>query len=268
MPDTMRSMRSGWIGRLRSATSTERDSFSRSNGTRRPERLTTMISRSCTRSKVVKRPPQSSQLRRRRMDCVLLGRTAVLDLGVLAAAVGAAHVQLSLSVAGRAEVRRDPTQAAAPSLGSSRSTDTRTHSRVDRETARQSAIASALTFGLDLGVAGLAVGGQAVQHLGHQAADLRNSATPKPRVVPAGEPMRMPDVTVRLLRIERHAVLVGGDVGAPQRLLGDVAGQLLGPQVDQQQVRVGAAGDEIVAGARSAPRPAPWHSRPRRAHRP
>jgi hypothetical protein len=28
----------------------------------------TMISRSCTRSKVVKRPPQSSQLRRRRID--------------------------------------------------------------------------------------------------------------------------------------------------------------------------------------------------------
>jgi hypothetical protein len=28
----------------------------------------TTISRSCTRSKVVKRPPQSSQLRRRRID--------------------------------------------------------------------------------------------------------------------------------------------------------------------------------------------------------
>jgi hypothetical protein len=53
---------------LRSAISTERASFLRSNGTRRPERLTTTISRSCTRSKVVKRPPQSSQLRRRRMD--------------------------------------------------------------------------------------------------------------------------------------------------------------------------------------------------------
>ena len=46
----------------------ERESFSRSNGTRRPERLMTMISRSCTRSKVVKRPPQSSQMRRRRID--------------------------------------------------------------------------------------------------------------------------------------------------------------------------------------------------------
>ena len=68
MPDTMRSMRSGRIGRLRSAISTERESFSRSNGTRRPERLMTVISRSCTRSKVVKRPPQSSQLRRRRID--------------------------------------------------------------------------------------------------------------------------------------------------------------------------------------------------------
>ena len=68
MPDTMRSMRSGWIGRFRSATSIERESFSRSNGTRRPERLMTTTSRSCTRSKVVKRPPQSSQMRLRRMD--------------------------------------------------------------------------------------------------------------------------------------------------------------------------------------------------------
>jgi hypothetical protein len=32
---------------------------------RRPFRLTTVISRSCTRSNVVKRPPQSAQMRRR-----------------------------------------------------------------------------------------------------------------------------------------------------------------------------------------------------------
>ena len=37
--------------------------------------LTTMSSRSCTRSKVVKRPPQSGQMRRRRIDAgSLVGR--------------------------------------------------------------------------------------------------------------------------------------------------------------------------------------------------
>ena len=63
----MRSTRSRSIGRLRSASSTERTSLSRSNGTLRPDRLTTVSSRSCTRSNVVKRPPQSGQMRRRRM---------------------------------------------------------------------------------------------------------------------------------------------------------------------------------------------------------
>jgi len=42
--------------------------LSRSKGTRRPERFTTVSSRSCTRSNVVNRPPQSGQMRRRRME--------------------------------------------------------------------------------------------------------------------------------------------------------------------------------------------------------
>jgi hypothetical protein len=67
MPLTMRSTRSGSTGRLRSAICTERISLSRSKGMRRPLRLTTVSSRSCTRSKVVKRPPQSAQTRRRLM---------------------------------------------------------------------------------------------------------------------------------------------------------------------------------------------------------
>ncbi len=67
MPLTSRSIRSGSTARLRSATSMERWSLSRSNGTRLPERLSTTTSRSCTRSKVVKRPAQSGQTRRRRI---------------------------------------------------------------------------------------------------------------------------------------------------------------------------------------------------------
>src|ERR1700679_4331579 len=60
-------MRSGSTGRFRQAIWIERNSLSRSNGTRRPARLMTVNSRSCTRSKVVKRKLQVRQTRRRRM---------------------------------------------------------------------------------------------------------------------------------------------------------------------------------------------------------
>src|ERR1700748_3919336 len=67
MDETIFSTRSGSTGRLRSETCTERISLSRSNGTRRPLRLITVSSRSCTRSKVVKRKLQDTQTRRRRI---------------------------------------------------------------------------------------------------------------------------------------------------------------------------------------------------------
>src|SRR5437763_8155216 len=60
-------MRSGSTGRLRSAICTERRSLSRSKGTRRPLRLITNSSRSCTRSNVVKRKLQARHTRRRRI---------------------------------------------------------------------------------------------------------------------------------------------------------------------------------------------------------
>ena len=68
-----------------------------------------------------------------------------------------------------------------------------------------------------------------------------NSATPKPREVAAGDAEADARGHHRLLGIERHAVLVAGDVGAPERRLGRLAGQALGPQIDQHQVVVGAA---------------------------
>src|SRR5579872_1850948 len=67
MPVIIRSTRSRSTGRLRSAWLIERSSLSRSKLSRRPFFLTTINSRSCTRSKVVKRPPHSGQCRRRRM---------------------------------------------------------------------------------------------------------------------------------------------------------------------------------------------------------
>src|SRR6201995_2482413 len=65
--ETIFSTRSGSTGRLRKETCTERNSLSRSNGTRRLLRLITVSSRSCTRSKVVKRKLQDTHTRRRRI---------------------------------------------------------------------------------------------------------------------------------------------------------------------------------------------------------
>jgi hypothetical protein len=68
MPLIIRSTRSGATERFLSATCTERTSLSRSKGALRPLFLTTINSRNCTRSKVVKRPPQSGHTRRRRIE--------------------------------------------------------------------------------------------------------------------------------------------------------------------------------------------------------
>src|ERR1043166_1844369 len=67
MAETIFSTRSGSTGRLRRDICSERTSLSRSNGTRRPLRLMTVSSRSCTRSKVVKRKLQATHTRRLRM---------------------------------------------------------------------------------------------------------------------------------------------------------------------------------------------------------
>src|SRR5690349_13825730 len=64
---TTRSIPSASIGRLRRAMRIERSSFSRSKSSRWPPLLITLSSRSCTRSKVVKRAPQPEQSRRRRI---------------------------------------------------------------------------------------------------------------------------------------------------------------------------------------------------------
>jgi len=66
IPETIWSSCSSETGRFCSAIRTERRSFSRSNTALRPSRLTTISSRSCTRSKVVNRPPHCGQPRRRR----------------------------------------------------------------------------------------------------------------------------------------------------------------------------------------------------------
>src|SRR3546814_6236446 len=49
----------------------------------------------------------------------------------------------------------------------------------------------------------------------------------------------------RLFRIERDAVLVAGDVAAAERRFGALAGGVLLAKIDQHQVVIGAAGDDI-----------------------
>src|SRR2546423_7541989 len=106
------------------------------------------------------------------------------------------------------------------------------HSRIYRE-----APGEGDRFGLhprlDLRIARLAIGGEAVEHFGHEAADM-----PKLGDAEAARGAgRRADADARgdgrLLGIERHTVLVGGDVGATERLLRNVTSELLGPQIDQ-----------------------------------
>ena len=57
----------------------------------------------------------------------------------------------------------------------------------------------------------------------------------------------MPLVTHGFCGSFGHGVLVDRDARAVQRLLGDLAGQAAAPQVDQHQVVVGAARDQVEA---------------------
>src|SRR5918997_550875 len=122
-------------------------------------------------------------------------------------------------------------------------------SGVDREPARQ-IVGALLGASFRRGVALFAVLGQPIENLHDQLAD-----TPELRDAEAARRAGWRAETDaggdhRLLRIERHAVLVAGDMGAPERRLGRLAGQLLRPEIDQHKVVVGAARDDGVTGGR------------------
>ena len=51
----------------------------------------------------------------------------------------------------------------------------------------------------------------------------------------------------RLARVERDGVVVELDAGGVERLRGDLAGDVLGREVGEDEVVVGAAGDEVEA---------------------
>src|SRR5690606_12022029 len=86
---------------------------------------------------------------------------------------------------------------------------------------------------LDGAVSGFTVGGKAFQNFGDHAADLLELRDAEAACGAGGRAEADARGDHRLLRIERNAILVAGDVRALQSLLGDVAGQLLGAQVDQ-----------------------------------
>ena len=71
-----------------------------------------------------------------------------------------------------------------------------------------------------------------------------NSAMPKPRVVAAGLPRRMPEVTVGFSG-SNGTVHVAGDPGALETVFRCRAGQPLWPEIDQEEIIVSAARHQI-----------------------
>ena len=79
------------------------------------------------------------------------------------------------------------------------------------------------------------------------AATSRISASAKPRVVTAGLPSRMPLGFSGGLTSNGMRVLVDRDARAVERVFGFLAAHAFREDVDQQQVRVGAAGNDAEA---------------------
>ena len=79
----------------------------------------------------------------------------------------------------------------------------------------------------------------------------RKSSRPSPRVVSAGEPMRSPEVTRGGRGSKGTALRLTVMPDVVQAVLGVLAAQLALAQVGEQQVHVGAAGQDVdaVAGA-------------------
>src|SRR3954451_21949275 len=211
--ETIFSSRSGSTGRLRKEICSERTSLSRSNGTRRLLRLMTVSSRSCTRSKVVKRKLQVTQTRRRRI-------TEESSVGRESFTCVARLLQLGQRIRRLLLVDREAVGERLHLL---------LHGRLDQWRAAVRCL------------------GDRVQHLGDEVADLLEFGDAEAAGGRRGgaEPQARGDE--RLLGVGRDAVLVGGDGGADQRLLGNIALQALRPKVDQHQMVIGAAGDDVEA---------------------
>ncbi len=77
-----------------------------------------------------------------------------------------------------------------------------------------------------------------------------NSATPKPRLVLAGVPRRMPEVMVGFCVSNGTPFLLQVMWARDRGGLGGLAGEALPLKIDQHQVVVGAARGDVVAAGR------------------
>ena len=242
MPLTIRSTRSGSTARLRSATCTERISLSRSKGTRRPLFLVT---------------DQLAELH-------------ALEGGEAPAAIRADAPPADRRCCPRTAASPSPGCRGCRNRGSAWLTSAlRLRPSSDRSGSGRSAPSPCASptprpaAPPPSGDCATASSTSAIRW-----PTCRNSATPKPRVVAGRRAEADARGDERLLRIVGNAVLVAGEAGADERLLRDVALQALRPEIDQHQVVVGAARDDVEADALAASRRAPAHCRRRCWHRP
>ena len=71
-----------------------------------------------------------------------------------------------------------------------------------------------------------------------------NSAMPKPRVVPAGEPKRMPEVIIGFSGSNGTPFLLQVMLARPSAISAALPVSFFGLEIDQHHMGVGAAGDE------------------------
>ena len=102
---------------------------------------------------------------------------------------------------------------------------------------------SAFTFVFNRAVAVFAVGGQAVDNFDDPIGDLAELGLAKAARGARRGPKADAGGHGRLFRVKRDAVFVAGDVRAAQGLVGDVACDAFGAQIDQHNMGVGAVGD-------------------------
>ena len=79
-----------------------------------------------------------------------------------------------------------------------------------------------------------------------------NSLVPNPRVVPAGDPTRMPDVIVGFCGSNGHAVFIDGDMSGAKGCLRGFSGQRLRAKIDKEKMRVSPARHQLQAACLQA----------------
>ena len=88
---------------------------------------------------------------------------------------------------------------------------------------------------------------QPVEHVGDHVGDVAELGFAEAARGAGGRADADPAGLDRRQRVERHAVLVAGDPGALEALVGILAGEPEGTEVDEREVRVCAARNEIGA---------------------